>query len=167
MKNLERGLRFVEDAMAWVAIVILVFITGMVCLEVVLRYGFNAPLMGMIQVAEIGLLYVTFFGTAWALRRDHHVRIELVYQYLPPAWRTRMDVIGSLFGLVICAVLVVFGAMATWSHYVRGLYKPTLLEVPNWVVLIVIPIGAIPLALRYLVQFVYYLRGGERAIQQY
>jgi len=132
-----------------------------------LRYGFNAPLMGMIQISEIGLLYITFLGTAWALRRDHHVRIELIYQFLPAAWRTRMDVLGSLFGLTISIVLFAFGAMATWSHYLRGSFKPTLLEIHNWVILIVIPIGALPLALRYLIQLVHYLRGGRRDVQQY
>ena len=167
MDRLERALRVVEDVFVWAAILVLVFISGLVCIEVVLRYGFNAPLMGMIQISEIGLLYITFLGTAWVLRTDQHVRIELVYQFLPPVWRTRMDVISSLVGLVICSVLVVFGCLATWSHYVRGAYKPTLLEVPNWVILIIIPIGSIPLALRYLVQLVFFLRGGRRELQQY
>jgi hypothetical protein len=34
----------------------------------------------------------------------------------------------------------------------RHLFKPTLLEVPTWIVLIVIPIGSLILALRYFVE---------------
>jgi TRAP-type C4-dicarboxylate transport system permease small subunit len=36
--------------------------------------------------------------------------------------------------------------------YTRHLFKPTLLEIPTWIVLIVIPVGSFVLALRYVVE---------------
>ncbi len=166
MERAERWLRIVEDAFLWLAIAVLVVIALQVCLEVVLRYFFAAPLLGMIQFSEIGLLYIAFLGAAWNLRRDGHVRIEVIYQLMPALWRHYADILGAFLGFLISFVLVVFGIGVTWSHWERGLFQPLALEIPYWTILIVIPLGAIPLALRSLFQFVHYLRGGRRELQQ-
>ena len=34
--------------------------------------------------------------------------------------------------------------------FVRGAFKPTMLQVPTWIVLVVIPIGSAVLAVRFL-----------------
>ena len=64
---------------------------------------------------------------------------------MPPAQRCTVT-IG------VAVVLTVFGAATTWTAYMRHLFKPTLLEIPSWIILIVIPLGAFVLALRYFVE---------------
>ena len=120
------------------------------------------PLVGVIQFSEIGLLYIAFLGASWTLRRDGHVRIEVVYQFLSARWRRYADILGALLGFLISMVLVGFGFAVTWSQYERGLFQPLSIEIPYWVILIVIPLGALPLALRCLLQAAQYLRGGSR-----
>ena len=89
MERADRWLRNLENAFLWLAVAVLVVIALQVCLEVVLRYFFSAPLLGMIQFSEIGLLYIAFLGAGWNLRRDGHVRIEVVYQLITQQWRRR------------------------------------------------------------------------------
>ena len=166
MERADRWLRNLENAFLWLAVAVLVVIALQVCLEVVLRYFFSAPLLGMIQFSEIGLLYIAFLGAGWNLRRDGHVRIEVVYQLMTQQCRHYADILGALLGFIISGVLLVFGTGVTWSYYERGLYQPLALEIPYWMILIVIPLGALPLALRSLFQFIHYLRGGRRELQQ-
>ena len=109
VERADRWLRIVENAFLWFAITVLVVMALQVCLEVILRYFFSAPLLGMIQFSEIGLLYIAFLGAAWNLRRDQHVRIEVVYVLLPLRWRHFADISGALLGFFICLVLVIYG----------------------------------------------------------
>jgi TRAP-type C4-dicarboxylate transport system permease small subunit len=76
-----------------------------------------------------------------------------------PAWRDRLGALTSLCGLGVSLVLLIWGANATWLAWVRGSYKPTVIEFPAWIVLIVIPVGSLFLALRFVRQLVGHLRG--------
>jgi TRAP-type C4-dicarboxylate transport system permease small subunit len=60
--------------------------------------------------------------------------------------------LGNIVSFAVALALTVFGAWTTWTAYVRHLFKPTLLEVPTWIVLIVIPAGSLILAMRYCVE---------------
>ncbi len=140
---------FAEDLLSGVAVMVLVAITLSVCLEVLLRYGFNSPLVWVVEITEYSLVYLCFLGTSWVLRNDDHVRVDLVMMAFSERWQHRFHVIGCLFGLAVSLVLLVFGARVTWSFYERGLYKGTVLEFPTWIVLIIIPIGSFLLCLRF------------------
>lgn len=150
VEQFGRGLRRIETAAAWIAIVILILVIGSVCLEVVMRYFFRSPQIWVVELSEYALLYITFLGAAWLLGRDGHVRVDILIGRVPAPVRHRMELFGALVGLTVSIVLTVFGALVTWSHYARGLYKPTILEFPTWIVLAVIPLGAALLALRFL-----------------
>ena len=145
--------------MANAAIFVLVAVTAIVCLEVVMRYGFDQPQVWVVEIAEYALLYITFLGTAWTLRNNGHVRVDILVGMMGPGWRARIGVVTSLLGLGVSLVLVVFGAQATWTAFVRGAYKPTLVEFPTWLVLVVIPVGSLFLAIRFLRQAVAHARG--------
>jgi TRAP-type C4-dicarboxylate transport system permease small subunit len=58
--------------------------------------------------------------------------------------------LSNLVSLCVALVLTVFGALATWSAFARHAFRPSMLEIPLWIVLIIIPIGSALLALRFL-----------------
>ncbi|PYE85378.1 TRAP transporter small permease subunit [Pseudoroseicyclus aestuarii] len=92
------------------------FITAITFLEVVLRYGFNAPTQ-WVHETTIALTAICFaFGGAYCLALDRHIRVVLIYDALSPALRRWFDVGISVIGALACALM----AWAAWSLAFKG-----------------------------------------------
>jgi TRAP-type C4-dicarboxylate transport system permease small subunit len=156
VQRLRRWLAACEDALALLATALFVGVTLAVCAEVLLRYGFNQPIRWIVEVSEYSLLWITFLGAAWVLRQGGHVRVDILLHFLSPAALRRCGLFSAAAGALTTLVLLIFGADATWTAYVRGSYKPTGINIPSWIVLGSIPIGALLLFLRFNVLFVEY-----------
>lgn len=154
MTAFDRWLTRIENVLAWIGIVVLILIIGAVCTEIVLRTFFARPQVWVIEFSEYGLLYLTFLGAAWLMRHDGHVRVDLLTNALNPAWKRRLAMASEAVGCAVSVVLLVFGAIVTLDAQRRGLFKPTILEFPTWIVLAVIPLGSAVLALRFLQRLV-------------
>ena len=154
-----RWLTVCENALAALAAAVLAFITLAICAEVVMRYGFNRPLTWVVEVSEYGLLWMTFLGTAWVLRQGGHVRVDILMHLLSPAVLRLCGLLSAGSGIAASLVLVVFGINATWIAFARGSYKSTGLDIPTWLVLVVIPVGGLLLLMRFLRLFIEYYRG--------
>jgi C4-dicarboxylate transporter DctQ subunit len=130
------------------ACLILSLVTLSVCLEVVLRYFFNRPQIWVVEFSEYALLYITFLGAAWVLKSDGHVTVDLAVSLMSLKGRAICALASFMICFLVSAVLVVYGSRVTWSYYVKGLYNPTVLEIPTAAILIVIPIGGLTLLIQ-------------------
>jgi TRAP-type C4-dicarboxylate transport system permease small subunit len=147
-----RRLAQVEDLLAELAIAILVVCAASICVDVLMRYFLGRPIMGSTELTEYALVYITFLGAAWAVPRGAHIDIDTFVIHMPETVQKVCRLLGNMVSLAVALALTVFGSWTTWTAYVRHLFKPTLLEVPTWIVLIVIPVGSLVLALRYAVE---------------
>jgi TRAP-type C4-dicarboxylate transport system permease small subunit len=159
VKGLLRILDLIEGALAALAILLLCAVTLSVCLEVLMRYGFNSPLIWVVEIGEYALLYITFLGTAWALKNGSHVRVDIILGLFSQTTRRVLGVISSSLGVIISIVLTVCGILVTWDKFASHAYKPTVVEFPTWIVVIVIPIGSFFLGVRFLRILVEYWTG--------
>jgi len=150
LKRLSRAADRAEKVLAGLAGVILGLIISAVCLQIIMRYFLKQPLVWVIEMTEYGLLYVTFFGGAWLLEQGGHVQVDVMLGLMSTRWKNRCAVFSSALGLFVGCVLTVFGVIATYDYWVRGMYKPSILEFPTWIVLLPIPLGSLFLAVRFL-----------------
>jgi TRAP-type C4-dicarboxylate transport system permease small subunit len=130
--------------------VLLCFILLSVCSEVILRYFFESPTIWVIEISEAGLVYITFLGLAWVLKRGKHVSLDILVSRLKPRSQSLLGVFSSLVGAAAFLVVTWYGAAETWDHFVRGTFRSTLLEVPNAAILIIIPVGGFLLFIQFL-----------------
>lgn len=121
-----------------------------VCWEVVSRYFLSRATIWVIEFSEYALLYMTFLGTAWLLKQDGHVEMDLLAIWLSEKTRRLMRGIVSLFGALLCLVLGWFGAVVSLDHLRRGLHQPTLIGPPDFPLLAVIPLGFFLLFIQFL-----------------
>jgi len=150
LQPIERRLVRVEDLLGGLAIAALAACGILICIDVTLRYVFNRPIPGGNEIIEYALVYITFLGASWAVPRGAHIDIDICVQAMSKFWRHVCAFLSNLISLGVALVLTVFGAEVTWMQFVRGAFKPTMLQVPTWIVLIVIPIGSAVLAVRFL-----------------
>lgn len=130
------------DGMTFLVGCLLVFIMLSVCADVILRNFLKMPLIWVTEVIEVMLLYITFLGTAWLLREEGHVQVDIIISRLGPKTVSFLGVISSLIGLFISIVLTIFGTSVTLDYYYRGVYTPTAMEIPIYIILLIIPVGS-------------------------
>lgn len=150
LQPFERWIVRLENAFGGVAIAVLVGCGILICIDVALRYVFNRPIVGGIEIVEYALVYITFLGASWAVPRGAHIDIDVAVQSMPKFWQRICAFLSNLISLGVAVVLTVFGASVTWTSYIRGAFKPTVLQIPTWIVLLIIPIGCALLAARFL-----------------
>jgi TRAP-type C4-dicarboxylate transport system permease small subunit len=123
-----------------------------VCLDLALRYFFNAPLLWGTEVTEILLLDITFLGMAWVFREDGHVVIDVFTGKTIGRKKQILNGISYFLVGIVSAVLIYYGFSATLDHFKRGVFNPTVIETPIALIIVVIPLGSIPLFLEVLVK---------------
>ncbi len=137
------------SAGAAIAGLIFLFMMVAVCVDVIMRYWFQAPMGWVVEVCEYLLLYVTFLGAAWLLRKNGHVRVDLVYFYLSQRSIARLKFITAVAGSIACAILVVIGCQSTIDAFIRGNPEIKTLSIPKWTLLWVIPYGSLLLSIQF------------------
>jgi len=144
---------------------IIVLVMVAVCVNVIMRYLFNRPIAGVEEITEYLLLYITFIGTAWLLREEGHVRVDILLNRVKPKTLAFLSVISSLIGVLICGVLAWYGFKVTWVNFQQGAYFPHILEFPKAPILVIIPCGSFLLLIQFLrrtARSLQNLRSGEK-----
>ena len=138
------------NVMTFLAGILLIFIMLSVCMEVILRSFINRPQIWVTEVTECLLLYITFLGTAWLLREEGHVKVDLVLNRLKPQTTAFLGIISSIMGVLVSITLTIYGFNVTWDYFQRGIYTPTALEIPVYLILLIIPIGSLMLFIQFI-----------------
>ncbi|MCB1789296.1 MAG: TRAP transporter small permease subunit [Gammaproteobacteria bacterium] len=100
----------VADAIGVAAAVLLLLLVANVFYDVIMRYLFNDVSIAM-QELEWHLFSAVFLlGTAYALKVDGHVRVDLIYERLPPRRQALVDILGTvLFVWPFCLLVADYG----------------------------------------------------------
>ncbi|HIA08346.1 MAG TPA: TRAP transporter small permease [Chromatiaceae bacterium] len=116
--------------------------------QIIARNLFDSGLIEADVLARHLVLYIVFFGSILAIRRNAHIRIDLLAHWIPPHNQVRATRLLNLFATGICAVLT-YAAIKFWLT--ERIYTP---DHEMWVLFVslVIPIGFCLMTLRYAIQ---------------
>lgn len=140
----------VVDLFALVAAILVILVMSSVGYVIFARVvGASFPVW-IVQFNEYALLWITFLGTAWVLGRNRHISIDLLTRHLKPRAKAVFDVAHSAVGCGLCAVLSWFSLSTVRSMFQRGIMDVGAVDVPKYLVLLVIPLGFLLLTLQFL-----------------
>lgn len=151
------------DGLAFLAGILLVLASFGVAAMIASRYFLNRPLGWMIEIAEYILLYMSFLLAAWVLKKDAHVKMDVVVEFLSPRIRLVCNVFSAILGAMVCIVLVWFGTKVTWHLYQSGTLTTTYLEVPKYPLAIVIPFGSLLFMIQFIRKAYGFIKAGSAA----
>lgn len=149
---IDRIVTAINKIFVWIASLMMAALVVIVCIDLTLRYFFNAPLIWGTEVTEIFLLYITFLGTAWVFKEDSHVVIDVFIGKATGRSKKMLTMVSYLLTGIVSAVLIFYGFYTSYDHYVRKVFNPTILETPIVFIIVIIPVGSIPLFLEVLVK---------------
>ncbi|MGX1309272.1 TRAP-type C4-dicarboxylate transport system permease small subunit [Amorphus suaedae] len=166
MSAVARALRVLATLLHGIgAYLLLPALVCLVTLDVVLRYVFNAPLIGGLEGAQYLLLLFFVCGMLESFRTGAHIRADILAGVLPPAAKRAV-------ALVMCASLVlVFGLLAKKAvDEIPFLYSlPQMtpeLHLRVWVFYAVIAVIAVLVALYAVVAATEIVRGRRAEVAE-
>ena len=150
--TIESMVKVFNKVLVFIASLMMAGLMIIVCVDLTLRYFFNSPLLWGTEVTEILLLYITFLGMAWVFREDGHVVIDVFTGKAIGRKKKILNFVSYFLVGIVSVVLIYYGFYTTLDHFNRGVFNPTVIETPIALIIIVIPIGSIPLFLEVLIK---------------
>ncbi|MCC6889683.1 MAG: TRAP transporter small permease subunit [Hyphomicrobiales bacterium] len=135
----------------WLVLFAVLISTG----NAISRYAFSSSSNAWLEVQWYLFAAMVFFGAPHTLRRNEHVRVDVIYSALGERVRLWIDLIGSvLFLLPFCALLIYF----TWPWFLEswrlGEVSSNAGGLVRWPVKLMLPIGFALLALQGLSELI-------------
>ena len=147
-----RWLLRIEVALMVVAAAVAFFAMLFVSAEVVMRYVFDAPIPGHLELSELLMPIIVFLGLSYTQATHGHVGMDLVLDTMPPRPRLLATVGTLLISIFVCAVLAWFSAKNAWQLW---LYDDVTMSPPyykTWPTGASVALGYALTALRMYVQ---------------
>jgi TRAP-type mannitol/chloroaromatic compound transport system permease small subunit len=129
----------------WLVLFAVLISTG----NAIARYAFSASSNAWLEVQWYMFAAMVFFGAPYTLKRNEHVRVDVIYSTLSERARIWIDIVGCvLFLLPFCAILLYF----TWPWFVEswriGEMSSNAGGLIRWPAKLVLPLGFALLALQ-------------------
>jgi TRAP-type C4-dicarboxylate transport system permease small subunit len=147
------------DVMVVFAGALLAFAVLSVSAAIASRYFLGYPLGWVNEINSYILLYIPFLVGAWVLREEGHVIIDILLERLNPRNQSLINIITSMVSAVVCFILAWYGAVDTWDLFQTNYFTPTQLELPKWIISVIIFIGSFFLFVQFLRRAYLYLKG--------
>lgn len=129
-------------------------LVGVIVVEVAARYFLSAPTIWAYDSALLLYAWIGLVGGASALRRDGHIRVDIVITRLPPKGRAVLELVTlPLVAFFVVLVLWQVG-LATLEAFESGSRRPTEWAPPLMLFLGTAPLGAALVLVQLLSQAV-------------
>lgn len=114
-----------------------------------MRYVFNHPLFGLEEYVEVLMPWAIFIGFGRALKENHHIAVDVVYDWFPFSVKRILAVICNLCGAGYSFFLAVTGVKMIFIAKSEG-FVTSASGIPLWLEYVILPIGMALLGLYFL-----------------
>ncbi|MEQ8241648.1 MAG: TRAP transporter small permease subunit [Cyclobacteriaceae bacterium] len=94
------------------------FLVLIIIVDVTLRYAFNIAYVATFELEWHLFALIFLLGSAWALKEDRHVRVDVFYQKFTTQQKAWVNLIGCSFLLLpMCYVITREGAQFAYNSF--------------------------------------------------
>jgi TRAP-type C4-dicarboxylate transport system permease small subunit len=144
---MTRGLDIVIKSLFGVACVALSIMVLLVAGNVVMRYIFNKPLAGSVELIEMLMIIIAFFVMPYTAIKGDHVRINLITSRLSKRTKAIMGSIAFFLSTVILAIIFYQSSLSAIFYIHHPERATTVLSIPFAPFRVVIAVGFLLLCL--------------------
>jgi len=137
-----------------IAIVAFIILTASVIYEVIARSVFNKPTIWSLEIVTYMISCVAFFGSAYVLRINKHLEINLLTQLFSDKYRRIMKIFSDTIALLFCLIVFFYGCKLIELSYILGVVSVSELRIPLWIPQLTIPFGFFALSLEFFLRIV-------------
>jgi TRAP-type C4-dicarboxylate transport system permease small subunit len=113
----EKIVSFLENVTIYIASLILVCMTLLITIDTLLRYFFNQPIMGVLEITEyIFMVIIVYFGMSFTSREGGNIKIEFLRSSFPTFLKKAVDIITNITAILF---FIIIGIQA-WKQTVNA-----------------------------------------------
>jgi len=154
LRVMDGNIRHIEDWLNLASVFIIMFLMFFATTEIVGRYIFNTPVPGHVEIVELIMAGVVFFGIAYTQRVGGHVRMELfVTRVLKGrAYHIAETITVTLSLFVYIFILIYTFKTALFCFHIGD--NTAYLYWPTWPSKFAVPLGSLFLCIRFLIEII-------------
>jgi TRAP-type C4-dicarboxylate transport system permease small subunit len=156
INQLDKGLSKVTKWAQMVGLVFLALLMFLTAADVFLRYVFNRPILGSMELTQAFMVISISFSIGYTAIVKEHVIVDLFILRLPPRGRDIASCITTFISFVFFALIAWRSVLQILISYKAGTTFAAV-RLSEWIFIIFVLIGFIILALVTLLQFLQYL----------
>lgn len=134
---------------------------SLVFINVVLRYIWGQPQSILDEFSVYFVVWGVLAGTAVALRNDHHIKVDALYNILPLATRHKVSIFATSLGLAFCVFYTYYGIQLEMGYLQTGMRSADS-RFPMWIIYLIVPISGVMFGIRFIDKLVGLLKNGGR-----
>jgi TRAP-type C4-dicarboxylate transport system permease small subunit len=149
-KRANNGFDQLIQSLAAVAGALIMLTVFLVCGDIGTQVAFGRSLPWVAEIVEYSLLWLTFLGTTWVLKKDAHIKMDMVINRLNPIQKSTLNVVTSFLGAIVCLIITWYSAKVTWQHFQTGYKLLTHMSTPSALINFIIPVGFALLTVQFV-----------------
>jgi TRAP-type C4-dicarboxylate transport system permease small subunit len=154
LRFIDGNIRHIEDWLNLASVFIIMFLMFFATTEIVGRYLFNSPVPGHVELVELIMAGVVFFGIAYTERVGGHVRMELfVTRVLKGRSHHIAEAITAALSLFVYIFILIYTFKASVFAFQMG-DNTAYLYWPTWPSKFAVPLGSFFLCIRFLIEII-------------
>jgi len=170
MNKLRKIDDFVSMLTEWILSVGVILMAVVLVSNIVARKVFSASIPAADEIGSILIVIVTFSGIGYAARKGRHIRMTALFDAAP--YKVRKGLLIFTSALTCITYLYVCFISYEYIAHTQMLGRVTsALEIPAWIILVVVPIGFGLGAIQYFMNLIMNIRepylyiGTEKAVE--
>ena len=130
--------------------VLVAFMMLGVSVDVFMRYFLNRPIFWMIEITQYAMVFILYLGTAWLLKQDGHVVMDVLINRLSQRSRNLTNIVTSIIGAIVCLIITWYGVKVNWDYIQTDYLYSATLEIPAFLLQAIVPLGVFLLFIQFL-----------------
>lgn len=148
---LDQTIGAVAMALKYFAAALLVMVSILIGTDVVMRFFFNRPIVGVAEIVANGIVVIAFLQLTYAVRQNSMLRSELLVNRLGETGKRISDTVNALLGALLFSLI----AWSSWHPMMRSITAGEFVgysgfQFPVWPVRVVIETCSILAIVTYL-----------------
>jgi len=139
-----------SKATGYMSVVAVFASVAIIIYEVFARYIFRWPTVWEIEASVFLIIFTTFVGSAFALKNNAHIRMDMIEERLSPRARRKLALVTSVLSFAFCVVASFKGWQMWWEAYRLGWRSDSVWAPPLAIPYLFLPIGFALMSLQYI-----------------
>lgn len=142
----------IRTAVRWISLALLAALVITPFAQVVMRGVFNVPMAAAEELARYFLICLTFLAASYVTEQGGQIRMEEFQALVPPKPRWHLQLAIEIAGVVMFATMLV-AAVITIGNNLQN--QTATIEMPFWLFMAPLAVGALLLVLETLMMFIH------------
>ncbi|CAI8338206.1 MAG: Uncharacterised protein [Gammaproteobacteria bacterium] len=108
MNNISKIIDCITERMSNLLIIAVLLMIALIFFSIIFRFLFNINSIAIQELVMYLHAFVFLFGLSYAIKKNTHVKIDIIYSKLSKRYKTLVSIIGLFFFIIPTSVFIIY-----------------------------------------------------------